>query len=183
MPYTDQAMRRRVALESYHRRKASGFQFRIHPKNCEWCMEEFKAIRLSTRFCSTNCVRKHQSQRLKGGGNFKGRRPQNYKGGSVQRGYRHIFLPGHPMSAKNGYVPEHRLVVAQVLGRPLSSTELVHHKNRNRLDNRPENLQITTYKAHGLLHHPTNVTCPSCRHVFDVVEAFSDSYHKPEQPV
>jgi hypothetical protein len=43
---------------------------------------------------------------------------------------------------KNGYVLEHRLVVARILDRPLNKIETVHHRNGVRGDNGPANLQL-----------------------------------------
>lgn len=47
---------------------------------------------------------------------------------------------------------EHRTVAEQMLGRPLEPGEIVHHIDRNKRNNAPENLQVMTQSEHARLH-------------------------------
>ena len=66
------------------------------------------------------------------------------------------YAPQHPhpisTAGKTKYILTHRAVMEKVLGRSLTSKEIVHHKNHNPLDNRIENLEVLTRSAHSRLH-------------------------------
>lgn len=73
----------------------------------------------------------------------------HWQGGRHTRpdGYITIRVNGRPKM-------EHRHVMEQYLGRKLKQSELVHHENGDRTDNRIENLRLCTASTHMKHHNP-----------------------------
>jgi HNH endonuclease len=71
-----------------------------------------------------------------------------WKGGTINAsGYRVVYgHRGHPNAQSRGEILEHVLVMSEILGRPLVKGETVHHRNGDRSDNRPENLELWSTK-------------------------------------
>lgn len=95
---------------------------------------------------------------------------------AIINGYRIVWCPGHPRATTNGMVYEHILVAEQKIGRLLRPEEVVHHINRNRCDNRPENLIVfATQNDHTAFHNGGSI-------IFDddgVARATRKEWHCP----
>lgn len=89
--------------------------------------------------------------------NQQGKNHSRWKGGKIitQEGYVLIWTESISafalMRNRQGYIPEHRLVMAKHLDRCLESWEIVHHKNHIRNDNRIENLELLSDIGHKQL--------------------------------
>ena len=94
-------------------------------------------------------------------GKFKDSHP-NWKGGKRinEQGYV-VYNTDHGTGRKN--VKEHRLVMEKHLGRLLRPSEIIHHINGKKTDNRIENLQLTERTKHDATWQ---TTCPKCNHTF-----------------
>jgi hypothetical protein len=94
---------------------------------------------------------------------MRGDQHPSWRGGVIMvNGYRAVKVQKDDamacMRIHNGYVLEHRLVMARALGRPLTRHETVHHISGDKVDNRLENLQLRQGK-HG---KGARFTCLDC---------------------
>lgn len=125
------------------------------------CYYEMKRIR-KDRVVWTKAMREKMSKRYKGKGNpmfgkqcwnkgkkrpeISGKKHWNWKGGYINKdGYKYICHEGKEIS-------EQRYIVEKHLGRKLSDNEVTHHKNKDVLDNRIENLEVMSRGKH-VDHH------------------------------
>lgn len=109
------------------------------------------------KYCSRACRnRAHPLDRCNAPPPPKGPANRAWKGGVTMKrpkgnykGVRYVRAPewARPMARKDGYIMEHRLVMATRIGRLLDRTEVVDHLDHNPSNNAPENLAL--YPSNG----------------------------------
>ena len=100
-----------------------------------------------------------KSEVKRGGGKYCSRKcrsigdRKNKEHPTTTDGYALAYAPNHPNARYGGYILKHRLMIEESIGRILKDNEVVHHINRDKLDNRVENLQILSPEEHSKLHN------------------------------
>lgn len=147
---------------------------------CHNCEKEFKTYpSLKAKFCSKKCfqeytkkqtVRKNTKICLVCGKAFVPKHPKSpglfcsYKCRGIadrkerveRSGYWYKIKIDHPRATSQGYVAEHVLVMEKSIGRYLTDDEVVHHKDRNRKNNKLSNLRLMLNRDHKSLHMSLN---------------------------
>lgn len=85
----------------------------------------------------------------------RGERNSQWKGGRsiASNGYVLVRVgKDHHLADVRGYAYEHRLVAEQKLGRRLLPGEIPHHKDEDKTNNHPDNLEVVTRAVHGVHH-------------------------------
>ena len=109
--------------------------------NCDAVKDVYRGA--SGKFCSRACVNDFYS---KNEGSHPNNRFRFYKDTS---GY---LRKNKWLNGKNSGIWQHRQVMEQFLCRKLLRSEIVHHKNGIKTDNRIENLEILTRSQHAKEH-------------------------------
>ncbi len=68
-----------------------------------------------------------------------------------KKGYAIIYVPGHPWASRSGQMHRYRYIM-NVLGRLTDKALRVHHRDRVKLNDHPDNLEVMTHESHSLLH-------------------------------
>lgn len=166
--YKDYEWLRRMYIDEEYSRKEIGDMCGVDENTVRYWTNKYEIPSRTGPSRATSRLRERWSDSRRGrptwnagmAGNYgkwakRGEKAPGYRGGTAEnKGYIKILSPNHPFRDKNGYVFEHRLVCEQLLGRYLTTDEIVHHRDSNPKNNAPENLFIFYgHATHYAFHH------------------------------
>lgn len=126
---------------------------------CDLCGKEYTSYQCGKNyhFCSIECRRKagkmvasafSEDTRKRAGERITYYNKNVFNHGEYKERQANALRGTGSGYVKRNGVHEHRLVAAEKIGRPLKSNEIVHHKDGNKSNNRPENLEVMTRPDH-----------------------------------
>lgn len=162
--------------------RGSSGSISVNCKMCHAAIWTFPSLARRKKFCGRACYatwlskersgaahpnfgRRHSAESLalmrktKAANAVTGPQHHGWKGGRyLTRGYLIVTMSAAEMETfgsmakAGGYVPQHRLVMARKLKRPLLRSEVVHHRNGIKTDNRLRNLELSDHATHKRDH-------------------------------
>lgn len=151
-------------------RNAKGYFNCICPIcNKKFHLAENRLKKYNLHYCSRECHRLAKKEYMKGDKNhqygLKGEKNASWKSDKRITNYGYVKIRDlqHPFKDCDGFVFEHRLVAEKYLLNEENSIEIngkkylkpeftVHHIDENKLNNKPNNLEIMTFKKHCGFH-------------------------------
>lgn len=161
-----------IAEKAWHRARRPRFLPGHHAPAKRLARSVPQAVRDRSGICECGCGERTSIAQTTSHGNFLGY-PTRFIRGHAQRrqkGDQHSQWKGGRGLTTDGHVriyrpddhsrrAEHRLVMERTLGRPLKwfgpghpDSEVVHHLNHVKTDNRPKNLVVLSISEHHLIH-------------------------------
>ena len=163
--------------------------------NCgkKFHLKPYHLNKYKTHCCSKECFREYKKVYMKGEGNhqfgLKGSLNSSWR--SDERishyGYKQIRVLNHPFRDSGDFVFEHRLVAEKYLLTEENSVEIdgvrylkeeyhVHHKDKNRLNNNVDNLEVLLITEHMKLHskekeNKSELICLNCGDTYKVIKS------------
>lgn len=137
-------------------------------RTCVHCGAVYQPSRSSQKYCTTKCY----------GHAITGPAHYGWKGETFSQGRWFVSVNGKSILRA-------RVVMEQKLGRPLLRSEVVHHKNGDKADDRPENLELKQTQAQHMKEHAktfrseTHKECTRCHQI--KTRSLFDGGHKKRQ--
>lgn len=125
-------------------------------KKCLHCGAKFLPKRKEQVYCSKSCASVKKGL-ARSGQKTGPQRGKVYARKKDKDGYVRVYAGLHPFANGRLMILEHVMLMELILNRRLLTTEVVHHINRDREDNRIENLELMTRKEHCRLHGEESV--------------------------
>ena len=150
-------------------------------KTCPQCQTRFEPEQKKTKHCSKECFvkslqkYKHGDQRI------------YYWNGDDQKKYPYLQIYDEKVK---DFVFFHRLAMETKIGKKLLNTDIVHHINKNTLDNRVENLRVFSSRDEHMRAEGRNVyQCDMLydqlndiqRFLFEVIGGVNELYIESEE--